>query len=48
MGLEPHRMIDALEGMLRDLITYKDREAAKEDVIKPTVRWNEVPERISD
>ena len=48
LGLEPHRMVDALEGMLRDLITYKDREAAKEDVIKPTVRWNEVPERISD
>ena len=48
LGLEPHRMIDALEGMLRDLITYKDREAAKEDVIKPKVRWNEVPERISN
>jgi UDP-sulfoquinovose synthase len=48
LGLEPHSMVDALEGMLKDLMTYKDREAAKEDVIKPKVRWNEVPERISN
>jgi UDP-sulfoquinovose synthase len=48
LGLEPHKMVDALEGMLQDLIIYKDREAAKEDVIEPKVRWNEAPERVSD
>lgn len=47
LGLEPHRMVDALEGMLQDLIKYKDREAAKEDVIAPKVRWENVPEKVS-
>ena len=41
-------MVDALEGMLQDLMIYKDREAAKEDVIEPKVRWNEAPERVTD
>ena len=48
LGLEPHRMVDALEGMLQDLMIYKDREAAKEDVIEPKVRWSGVRQRISD
>ncbi len=48
LGLEPHSMVDALEGMLQDLIVYKDREAAKEGTIAPTVRWNGARERISD
>lgn len=39
LGLKPHKMVDALEGMLHDLIAYKDREAARESVIAPKVRW---------
>jgi UDP-sulfoquinovose synthase len=39
LGLEPHRMVDALEGIMRDLIAYKDRESAKEDVIAPKILW---------
>ena len=48
LGLEPHKMVDALEGMLRDLIEYKDREAARENVIAPKVRWEGVQEKVSE
>lgn len=48
LGLEPHRMVDALEGMLQDLMLYREREAAKEDVIEPRIRWSGVRERASD
>lgn len=45
LGLEPHRMVDALEGMLKDLIKYKDRESAKENVIAPNIFWSGIAER---
>jgi hypothetical protein len=32
-------MVDALEGMLRDLMIYRDRETAKKEVIAPEIRW---------
>ena len=48
LGLEPHRMVDSLEAMLRDLIAYKDREAAKENVIAPKIRWEDVREKVGD
>lgn len=40
LGLKWHRMGDVLEGMLRDLLTYRERETAKEDVIAPRVFWD--------
>ena len=48
LRLEPHGMVGALEDILRDLMTYRDREAAKEDVIAPKVRWSGIRERASD
>ena len=39
LGLEPHGMVNVLEGMLQDLMVYRDREAAKKAVIAPSVRW---------
>ena len=44
LGLQPHKMVDALEAMLKDLIVFKDREAAKEDVIAPKIRWEGTPQ----
>ncbi len=41
LGLEPHSMVDALEGMMRDLLVFKDRESAKKDAISPTIQWGE-------
>jgi UDP-sulfoquinovose synthase len=46
LGLEPHRMADALEGMLQDLIRYKDRESARENAIAPKVRWESIREWV--
>ena len=48
LGLKPHEMVDALEGMLQDLLIYRDREAAKEDVIAPKVQWSRICERVND
>lgn len=42
---EPHRMADALEGMLKDLIKYKNCESAKENVIAPNTSWSGIAER---
>jgi UDP-sulfoquinovose synthase len=39
LGLEPHRMVDALEQMLGDLLRYKEREAERERAIVPRVDW---------
>lgn len=39
LGLEPHKMIDALEAMLRDLMNHKERLEAKRDHILPTIYW---------
>ena len=39
LGLEPHGMVNALEGMLQDIMIYRDREAAKKAVIAPRVWW---------
>ncbi len=41
LGLQPHRMVNALEGMMRDLMVFKDRESAKKDAISPTIQWGE-------
>src|SRR3712207_7106916 len=40
LGLKWHRMGDVLEDMLHDLLTYRERETAKEDVIAPRVFWD--------
>jgi len=48
LGLEPHKMVGALEGMLKDLMIYREREAAREDAIAPNVWWSRVLERASD
>src|SRR5215207_3671370 len=42
MGLEPHKVVQAFEGLLQDPLTCKDREPAKEDVIEPKARWNRI------
>jgi len=45
LGLEPHRMVDALEGMMQDLMVYKDREAARKEVIAPEIQWRGIRDR---
>lgn len=40
LGLQPHRMVDALEYILRDLTKYKDRIEAKKEHILPTIYWS--------
>jgi len=48
LGLEPHSMVEAIEGMLRDLMAYREREAAKEGAILPRVDWRGVREKVGE
>lgn len=48
LGLEPHGMVEAIEGMLRDLAAYREREVAKEGAILPQVDWRGVRQKIGE
>jgi UDP-sulfoquinovose synthase len=41
LGLNPLKMTDALPGMLRDLVTWKDRIEARKACLLPHVNWRE-------
>lgn len=48
LGLVPHPLEEALEGMIRALIPYKDRIQARRESIFPKIRWSGLEDAVPD
>lgn len=48
LGLAPHSMSDALEGMIGDLVSHKARIQARREAIFPKTRWRGFEDAVPD